>query len=148
MIGALLAILWKFKKNLLQNLDIIAIGFLLGTFFWRIGCTLTGEHLTVASNNWFSIQGHIPVPLIESISGLIGFLIAYYIYKKSKMIAGYMFSFIIIYYGLIRLVIDQWRVDDKIGLLTVGQLSGIILIVLGFIAITRLTISNKLKMLN
>lgn len=143
MIGALLVILWKFRNNLRQNLDIISIGFLLGTFFWRIGCTLSDEHPTVVSNNWLNIQDHIPVPLFESISGLIGFIIAYYIYKKYKLIAGRMFSYIIIYYGLIRLIFDQWRIDDKIGTLTVGQISGLVLIWLGLVTIIGLSISDK-----
>lgn len=145
MIGALLAILWKFKINIWQNLDIISIGFLLGTFFWRIGCTLTGEHPTVVSNSWLSIQGHVPVPLLEAVGGLVGFIIAMYVYKKYKLIAGYLFCIVTIYYGLVRLIIDQWRIDNRIGSLTVGQVSGIVLIVLGIITIVYLKYGTVAK---
>lgn len=147
LIGGLVTYAWIFRKNLRSNLDILAMAFLMGLFFWRIGCTLAGDHLTLISNDWFAINQHIPVTLFESISGLIGFFMAWIIVSKKILKNGYLFNFVIIYYGLIRFIIDQWRVDPMIGKFTTGQISGIVMIILGIIVISGLILYDKGKLL-
>lgn len=146
LIGGLIAYAGIFRKNLRANLDILAIAFLLGLFFWRIGCTLAGDHPTLNSNAWFAINQYIPVTLFESISGLIGFFIAWIIVSKKILKNGYLFNLVIIYYGLIRFIIDRWRIDPMLGNFSTGQISGIIMIVLGTIAISSLLLYDKGKL--
>lgn len=142
-VGGLLAYSWYFRKNLRTNLDILAIAFLAGLFWWRIGCTLSGDHPTLASQAWYAINGHLPVPLWESLSGLAGFLLTLGLYKRAILQAGYIFALVVIYYGLIRLVIDHWRIDPMIGSLTTGQFSGIIMAILGIIALLNMIVYDK-----
>jgi len=144
-IGAILAYGWFYKRNLLHNLDILAIGFLIGMFFWRIGCTLTGDHPTISSNDWYAINNQMPSTLFESIGGLVGFIIASMIYLKNKLRVGLIFCLIISYYGLVRFIVDRWRLDPKIGDLTTGQLTGLVMIAIGLIALIGLKLYDRVR---
>jgi phosphatidylglycerol:prolipoprotein diacylglycerol transferase len=133
--GGLLAYIFIFKKDLCKNLDILSVGFLIGLFFWRIGCTLAGDHPTMFSHSWFSINGTIPVPLFESLSGLIGFILASIFYKKKILASGILFFITFFYYGLIRFIIDRWRIDEYIGNYTIGQITGLIIMIVSTVSL-------------
>lgn len=133
--GGLLAIIWLFRKNFWQWADVFGIGFLIGVFFWRIGCFLTGDHPSAFSPAWMTIKGEVPVPLFESLLGLLGAGIAYLIDQKKFFKTGYLFWLVIGYYGLVRLIVDSWRIDPMIGELRWGQFIGLGLVIIAVIGI-------------
>lgn len=144
-IGGLIAFVFLFRKNLLKWLDILAVSFLLGLFFWRIGCTLAGDHPAIYSNLWFAINHQIPITIFESIAGLLGFLIAYYFFNR-KIITGIIFFATIGYYGLIRIIIDQWRLENTIIYnLHWGQIMGIIMLIVSTLAIITLILYDRFR---
>jgi len=139
MAGVIIASYYIFKKNRFKWFDIISVSFLIGMFFWRIGCFLSGDHLQVAYNGFFSISGEFPAILIESILGLIGFILFYFlIYPKIKIKAGLTFFWVLFYYGLIRIFVDNFRIDPTLLELRTGQIVGIGLVVAGLIGIMML----------
>lgn len=143
-IGGVLAIIFLFKKNLWAWVDIIAIGFWLGVGIWRIGCVLVGDHPGIVSSAWYSVNGEISQPLFESILGFILAGLSFWVYRKKLFPAGYLMFFSLFLYGVIRIIIDQWRVDPMIGIFHPGQIVGIIFVIIGVIGIMWLK-NKKLK---
>lgn len=133
--GVLLLAAYFFRKNLLSWFDIIAVSFLLGLFFWRMGCFLAGDHPQVVSDSFLAIQGGFPSILLESLFGLLGLGIFYHLYQQLKSRPGLIFFMVMIYYGLLRMILDQFRIDPMIWGLRTGQLTGIALVIVGIIAI-------------
>lgn len=134
--GGLLAFIVLFKKNLPMWLDILGVSFLLGSFFWRIGCTLAGDHPTVATNFFININGRVAVTVYESILSLFGFMVFCYLFYRNKIVSGYIFWLVIGYYGIIRLIVDTWRIDPiKIIGLNLGQFIGLLMIIASILAI-------------
>lgn len=147
-IGSLIVFNRLFKDDFKKNLDRLALSFWLGLFFWRIGCTLTGEHETVASSSWFSLDGKAPIIALESLIGLINFVIFYWIYKKKWLQTGYLFYLTIAFYGLIRLIIDAWRVDDVVFGVKTGQFTGLVMLVFGLVVIIGSMLYDKYAKVN
>lgn len=150
LLGGLLGLILFFKKKIWLWLDIFAITFLLGVFFWRLGCFLTGDHPQVYSTAWFAIDDQVPVVLLESLLGLIGFASAFLVYKKNVCKNGILFYLAMGYYGLVRLVIDHWRLDSKAFYdFSWGQLAGLGLVIFSVIAIIvsrrKLGLSGQIK---
>lgn len=145
-IGAAFAINILFKNNKIKWFDIFSISFLLGLFFWRIGCFLSGDHPQVLSNAWYSIDGELPVILLESILGLIGYFIFLKLYRITKYADGIYFFAVIAYYGVIRLFVDQFRLDPPGPFeLHWGQIIGIIFVIISLIGIIMLKIAKRGK---
>lgn len=143
LVGGLATYILLFRKKLLHNLDILALAFLIGDFFWRIGCTFAGDHPTIATSSWLAINSHVPAPLLEGIGGLFGFVVFLIVYQKTRLKNGLLFSMIIFYYGLIRLIVDHWRIDSMVGNLTNGQFTGMVMMILGAIAILSMILYDK-----
>jgi len=142
-LGAFVSYAILFRKNMWQWLDYLAIAYLLGLFFWRIGCFLAGDHPQVAYNGFLAIKGEFPAILIESLSGLIGFIIISQAYKKLKIIHGLTFFVVILYYGIIRIIVDQFRLDPMLWGLRTGQIVGIAFAVMGIIGIIMLALKRR-----
>ena len=141
-IGALIA----FKKNKLKWLDIFAVSFLAGLFFWRMGCFLAGDHPQVLYNGIIALNGEFPAILLESLSGLVGFVFFYWFYNKIKKLAGLTFFMVLIYYGLARFILDNYRLDPEMWGLKTGQITGIGLVIIGLIGIIFLSLNGIKKM--
>ncbi|OGD65551.1 hypothetical protein A3F08_02670 [Candidatus Berkelbacteria bacterium RIFCSPHIGHO2_12_FULL_36_9] len=135
MLGVLLAAVYIFKKDRLKWLDIIGLAFLLGVFFWRIGCVLTGDHPQIPYSGFLSINGEFPAILIESLLGIIGFAIFFKLFDKLKKIPGLVFFQIILFYGLVRIFVDNFRIDPEMIGLSTGQVVGMLLVVAALIGI-------------
>lgn len=137
--GGIFAVLFLayfvFKENRLKWFDIFAVSFLLGVFFWRMGCFLAGDHPQVTSNAFYAINGEFPAILLESILGLIGFVLFYFLYKKIKIKPGLTFFMVLGYYGLVRAFVDNYRIDPMILGFRTGQIVGFILVVVEIIGI-------------
>lgn len=141
-LGGVAAMIWVFRKNFYAWADTIAVAFLFGVFFWRIGCTLAGDHPCLYSGAWYAINHQIPVPLMESLLGLIGGVVFLGLYLKKIFKDGFLFWLAIAYYGLVRLIIDQWRIDPTIFGLNYGQAVGIVCII---IAIVGIILGKKIR---
>lgn len=135
-IGGLVAFFILFKKNLWRYLDILALSFLLSLVLWRIGCFLSGSQIGLASNSWLAIYGQVPVNIIESLLGLLGFVLGYFIFNKIKRNSGLFFFLVLIYYGIVRIIVDGYRVDlfSFYGFRW-GQITGFIIILLSSLAL-------------
>ncbi len=134
-LGGVAAMLWVFRKNFYAWGDIIAVAFLFGVFFWRIGCTMAGDHPCLYSTAWYAINYQIPVPLMESLLGLIGGIVFLWLFIKKIFKPGFLFWLAIAYYGLVRLIIDHWRIDPTILGLNYGQAVGIVCIIIAILGI-------------
>jgi len=149
-IGAIIGIIIIFNRNALKWLDIVGVSFLAGLFFWRMGCFLAGDHEQVASNAIWAINGQFPAILVEALSGLVGFSIFYFLYNKICKYYGMTFYLVIIYYGLVRLFVDGYRMDPMIYGLKTGQFTGLAFILIGLTAIIssvlwQIKLNNKDK---
>lgn len=146
MFGALIIFILLFKNNLWKWLDTLALSFLLGLFFWRIGCTLISDHPAQASSWWWAINGQIPVIFLESLSGLLGFFIFLWLKNKFSLKPGWIFWLVFSYYGLVRMLVDHWRIDPNIIFnLHLGQIIGFLMLVTGLLAIIRMIMYDKTK---
>lgn len=133
-----------FRKNFWQWGDIIAIAFLLSMGIGRIGCFLIHDHPGIVGPSWLNIQNDVPIALIELILCLAGFGIFYFLKTGyRKLAAGNIFLLIMVYYGLVRILVDYFRIDLIIFNLKIGQWAGIILALGG---ITGIIILNKSKL--
>jgi len=134
-VGVIVLAMFMFRKNILAWLDILSVGFLAGLFFWRMGCFLAGDHPQIVSNAFYAIQGEFPAILLESLLGLLGFVLFYIIYTKFTQKIGMIFFEVLIYYGLARILVDHFRIDAMILGFRSGQIAGIALAIAGVIGI-------------
>lgn len=129
------------KLNFFKAADIIIIPTVLGIALGRIGCILgDGGHLgkqtsfflgTLVNNQ---ILHYTAVYLF--IIDFILFLILLYLRTKN-LFRGFLFSFVLIYYGIIRFLIDFTRADPTYYGLTFAQYFCILLFIIGLIILFR-----------
>ena len=130
-LGMILGFILLFRKNLLRYLDILAVSVLAGGIFWRIGGILSGSYETLSN---------FPAVELEILFLAIGFGLFYFLYNKKILFSGKVFFLVLIYYGLIRLILDYWReYPHSLIDLNIGQWFGIVLIVIGAIGMICLT---------
>ncbi len=135
-IGMILAFIILFRPRLLENLDILGISVLGGGIFWRIGGILAGSYPTKVSDFFWTINGRFPAVEVESILLLIGFVVFYFLYKKNYFKPGNIFLAVIGYYGLLRILIDYYRIYPVIiDSVNIGQFVGIIFLVTSVVSI-------------
>ena len=149
--GALFVYLYsrRNKINFIELTDIILPGVIIaqaigrwGNFFNReaYGMMVSKELLEKLLIPKFIINGmningnyYLPTFYIESILCLIGFIIILLI-RKYKNKTGYITSFYLIWYGIIRLIIEYFRTDSlMIGPFKMAMIVSIIFIILGII---------------
>lgn len=144
-IGGFIALVIIFRKNLLAYLDAFGLAFIGAAAVWRIGCFMAGDHPQIYSNAWYAINHEMPAILFEIICSAIGFIIAYIIFNKKIIHTGYLFFCIFAWYGLSRIFVDQFRIDDIYLGLKSGQWAGIFMVLVATIGITLITIYNNKK---
>ena len=137
-------------------LDIVAIGGALGQVFGRIGCFMAGCCYGKITELPWSVQFKYladephpcaeyyvhPTQLYEAFLNLSNFIFLYFYYRKRKF-EGQIFSFYLINYGFIRIVVEIFRNDGGRGYLfkgdnlilnpTIPQTISLILIILGIV---------------
>jgi phosphatidylglycerol:prolipoprotein diacylglycerol transferase len=124
-LGMILGFILFFRKNLLRYLDILAVSVLAGGIFWRIGGILAGSYETLSN---------FPSVWLEILFLAIGFGLFYFLYNKKILTSGKVFFLVLIYYGIIRLILDYWReYSHSLIDLNIGQWFGIVLIAMGAI---------------
>ena len=147
LLGALLGSFLFLKKRKISFFawaDFVAPAIPLGYFFGRIGNFLNGELYGRATNSFVGMYfqsdlGRLrhPSQLYEALlEGLFLFLILWK-FDKKKMRKGLLFSFYLIGYGLVRILVEFFRQPDaQIGLLlgffSMGQVLSLVMIFFGF----------------
>lgn len=156
--GLLFITIYSKKKNLKLSLltDIIAPGLIIAQAIGRWGnffnqeaygqiiklSTLEKLHLPQFIIDGMYINGFYRQPtfLYESVMSIIGFIILMIIRRNSKIKTGQITSIYLIWYGIVRLVIESMRSDSlMLGPLKIAQVVSIIFIAIGMIIIIKST---------
>lgn len=154
--GLIVLLIYSKKKNLKLPLltDIIVPGLIIGQAIGRWGnffnqeafgrvvklSTLEKLHLPKFIINGMYINGFYREPtfLYESIMSIIGFIILILIRKNKKIKTGQLTSIYLIWYGIIRLIIEGLRSDSlMLGPLKIAQLVSIIFIITGIVTFIK-----------
>lgn len=156
-IGGLLFITFytkKYKVNELLLLDIIVVGLILGQIIGRWGNFMNGEaygpittYQTLKSLfiPKFIIEGmkingiyYHPTFLYESLLNVIGLIILLIIRKQKYTKVGELTGTYLIWYGIVRFLIEILRQDAlMLGPIKIAQLVSIIMIIIGLIMIIK-----------
>lgn len=126
-------VLWTFSKRFKlpfwQIADFAFVSFLLGLAISDIGCFLGGCYIGIPSDLFLAlpvvgvIGKRLPISLFES---LILFIIFFHLFKKviKFHVAGKILAWVLIYLGLIRLILQFFRINGTvilpIGLMLLG----------------------------
>lgn len=140
-------ILLLYKKQLSKTIDIFALSFLASAAIWRIGCLLAGDHPGVFSTAWYSINYEIPAILFEIILSILGFVILMALYLRKNISGFYIFLAVIFWYGVERIIVDNFRDDPLMYGLRGGQVAGIIMVFLAIIGLITYKYKNNIKTL-
>ena len=167
-IAGLLFIIYYCKKhevNLWKMLDIIVVGLIIaqaigrwGNFFnsEAYGPITTSAHLKSLGIPQFIIDGMYilgeyrqPTFFYESVWCLFGFLAMLIIRQYKYLKIGQLTSFYLIWYGIIRFMIEAMRTDSlMLGPLKMAQLVSLVFIVSGIIVFIKSTKTNQKKLYN
>ena len=153
-IGILIYALVK-KYSVLKILDFVVPAFIIGQAFGRIGCTFAGccygkETGITTFPIAIIVDGeyHLATNLYESLMCFIGYPLLFALCYKISKPSGIVFSAYLIYYGIVRCVIEGFRGDSLYFFgtgLRSSQLLSIILIVCGVaLAVYIILKNNKL----
>lgn len=140
----------KYKINILKMTDIACAGVIIAQAIGRWGNFFNGEaHGGIVSRAFleslhlpnFIIEGmHIgkyyyaPTYLYESILNVIGFILLIIIRKLKKTKLGNITALYLIWYGIVRFIIESMRTDSLLlGNMRIAQLISIIMIIIGII---------------
>ena len=160
-IGLIIYALWK-KLSILRWLDIVAPGLILAQAIGRWGNYFNQELFGYPTNlPWgvyispenrppqFASYSHFqPLFLYESLLNLIGFGLLLFIARRfrKKLLDGEVFGFYLIYYGIVRFILEGYKIDvwKLAGIPTARWIAGAgILIVIAVTIYRRLRRSKK-----
>lgn len=167
-IAGLLFIIYYCKKHevsLWKILDIIVVGLIIaqaigrwGNFFnsEAYGPITTAAHLKSLGIPQFIIDGMYilgeyrqPTFFYESVWCLFGFLAMLIIRQYKYLKIGQLTSFYLIWYGIIRCIIEAMRTDSlMLGPLKMAQLVSLVFIVSGIIIFVKSTKTNQKELYN
>jgi phosphatidylglycerol:prolipoprotein diacylglycerol transferase len=111
--------LWYFVQKHSLNLQRVADFFLIsaipGWIIGRIGCFMIHDHLGAHSNCPLAVMtpngSRLDMALME-ILGLLPLALLLYIFRKKELRVGYRSVLILMYYSLLRFILDFWRAAD------------------------------------
>ena len=152
-IGAFLFLIYYSKKkklNLLLVLDIIVVGLIIGQAIGRWGNFFNGEAFGREVSKQFLDNLYLPKFIIkgmyingayreptflyESVFSIIGFIILLVVRTIKKIKTGTLTSIYLIWYGIVRCIIESFRTDSlMLGNLKMAQIISILSIVAGVI---------------
>lgn len=167
-IAGLLFIIYYCKKhevNLWKILDIIVVGLIIaqaigrwGNFFnsEAYGPITTAAHLKSLGIPQFIIDGMYilgeyrqPTFFYESVWCLFGFLAMLIIRQYKYLKIGQLTSFYLIWYGIIRFIIEAMRIDSlMLGPIKMAQLVSIVFVISGIIIFIKSIKSKKENLYN
>lgn len=132
------------KKNKLRfwkTADILAPAIVLAIAIGRIGCTLgDGGHLGKSTNFFLGtlVNGVVRhYTAVYSVIALFILFILLLILRKKKPFTGFLFIFSMIYYSIVRFLIDLTRIDSTYSGLTIAQYGCIGLFIISSILLIR-----------
>ena len=112
----LIAYLLFHHIDILRPLDICGVVLLLAHAIGRMGCFLSGCCYGIPTNSWLgmtfpglSCPVH-PTQLYESIPLAIGFIV-FWIFRKRFVVPGTVYAAYLLFYGLLRFIIEFYRED-------------------------------------
>lgn len=140
----------KHRINILQILDIVVVGLIIGQAIGRwgnffnseaYGLVTTAEKLTAQGIPKFIIDGMYilgeyrqPTFFYESVWCLVGFLALLIVRKCKYLKRGQLTGFYLIWYGIARFLIEALRTDSlMLGSLKMAQVVSVLFIVIGII---------------
>lgn len=140
----------KHKINILQILDIVVVGLIIGQAIGRwgnffnseaYGLVTTAEKLTAQGIPKFIIDGMYilgeyrqPTFFYESVWCLVGFLALLIVRKCKYLKRGQLTGFYLIWYGIARFIIEALRTDSlMLGSLKMAQIVSVLFIITGMI---------------
>lgn len=140
----------KHRINILQILDIVVVGLIIGQAIGRwgnffnseaYGLVTTAEKLTAQGIPKFIIDGMYilgeyrqPTFFYESVWCLVGFLALLIVRKCKYLKRGQLTGFYLIWYGIARFLIEALRTDSlMLGSLKMAQIVSVLFIVIGII---------------
>ena len=158
LIATLLFLIFYSKKkniNILLLLDIIVVSVIIAQAIGRWGNFFNGEafgrvislsklenmHLPKFIINGMYINGSYREPtfLYESILNIIGFIILLVVRKLKNIKTGALTSIYLIWYGLVRIIIEIFRSDSlMLGPIKIAQLVSLIFIISGIILLFKI----------
>ena len=164
-IGGLLFIIYytkKYKVNTILLLDIIVVGLIIGQSIGRwgnfanaeaYGPITTYETLKSFFIPEFIIDGmkingiyYHPTFLYESLLNLLGFIILVIIRKKQYLKVGNLTAVYLIWYGIVRFLIEALRQDSlMLGSLKMAQIASIIMIIIGIVLFIKSKTRSKFE---
>ncbi len=139
----------KYKVNLLKMLDIIVPAVLLAQAIGRWGNFFNGEAYGTAvtydklvgmkiipqfviDNMYINGNYHLPMFYFESLACLFGFIIMLIIRRRKYTKNGQIFGFYLLWYGIIRFVIEIFRTDSLMLFnIKMAQFVSVIMILIG-----------------
>jgi phosphatidylglycerol:prolipoprotein diacylglycerol transferase len=134
------------KQKILRWFDLLAVAFLIGQFFGRIGNIFAGEYSGLPTTSSLNMHGLVPVTLYEGIYCLILFAALLLLYlRRGKIRDGFYFFLVLMAYPAGRFVIDFWR-DEKnlVSIFSLGQMVSLVFLLSGALLFSSLFI-RKLK---
>lgn len=168
--GIIAGLIWfiyyckKHKKNIFRVLDMAAPALIIGQAIGRWGNFFNSEaHGTIVTKEYleslhipdFIINGmyikgnyYHPTFLYESFFNLIGFIILIVLSKKKNLKNGQIFGTYLIYYSILRFIIESLRTDSlMIGNIKVAELISVFLFILGILVMIYNLDIDKVKTL-
>jgi phosphatidylglycerol:prolipoprotein diacylglycerol transferase len=153
LITVILLLIWYVKKhklNFFKYADCVTPALILGQALGRIGCILgDGGHLgKITTIAWGALYNG-EIRHLTAAYELIGLIILFAIFmhiRKKQVFDGLIFTAYMVSYGVLRLIIDYFRVDPTYLGLTIAQYVSIAIIAIsGTILIMRSKNENKKK---
>lgn len=132
--GAITGIIFskKRKVSFWQLADLISPSIILGQAIGRIGCFLNGCCFGMPMKYFSCIERH-PTQIYESILDFIGFLLLWKLRERIKFKGGLFLSYLMTY-GVIRIIVSQFRADNTYLGNTAFTLAGLTSVILFIIA--------------
>lgn len=148
--GLIVILIYAHKKeiNIYKLLDIIVVALIIGQVIGRWGNFFNGEaygkiiserslmFLPSFIRKGMFIDGFFRQPLFlyESILNLIGLIVMLFLRVKPSLRNGYLTSFYLVWYGIVRFIIEGFRTDSLMfGRLRVAYLTSLIMIICGIL---------------
>lgn len=138
------------KKSLLSIADQICFAGIYGWIIARVGCSFIHDHLGKLSDGFLAVDfpggSRLDMAIIEIIF-LIPLAVVFFLLGNKKLFNGFYLSIFLVYYGILRFILDFWRATDIVHAdvrylsLTPGQYFGIVVTLIGIFLIWK----KKLK---
>jgi phosphatidylglycerol---prolipoprotein diacylglyceryl transferase len=155
--GLLLAVpggLWYARRKGMgtwRTADLAAPVIMLGLFFGRLGCFFNGCCYGAPTGAWVGVAlpGHMqpvhPTQLYEAAGALALFLVLHVVIRPRKRGHGEVFGWLLVLYGVMRVLIELVRADERgaLGPLSTSQIISIPLIAAGAYLVIRVRRSAR-----